>query len=161
MSSVGTDSTQLSVRPAVNADVQAITEMVIRAKQSNGYDATFMAACRQELTVTASDLSVGEHWVCEDESIVAYISWQANRETDCVEVGSLFIDPNWQRQGVGCKLWQKVAQQAQTLGLEHIRLDADPAAVPFYRAMGLTVIAQVPSGSIPGRLLPRMQLTLK
>jgi len=154
------DSTQLSVRRAVNTDVQVITDMVMRAKQSNGYDAAFMEACRSELTVTPDDLSVGEHWIGEDEAIVAYISWQVYRDTDCAEVGSLFIDPKWQGQGLGCRLWQKVKLQAQTLGLKHIRLDADPAAVPFYRAMGMTVIAQVPSGSIPGRLLPRMQLTL-
>ena len=38
-----------------------------------------------------------------------------------------------------------------------IGLDADPHAVGFYEHMGAKVIGEAPSGSIPGRMLPRME----
>jgi len=35
-------------------------------------------------------------------------------------------------------------------------LDADPDAEPFYLHHGARRIGEVPSGSIPGRMLPRL-----
>lgn len=37
----------------------------------------------------------------------------------------------------------------------------DPDAVPFYEAMGARHAGAVPSGSIPGRMLPLMELRLQ
>nr|WP_211354784.1 hypothetical protein [Stackebrandtia albiflava] len=38
--------------------------------------------------------------------------------------------------------------------------DADPGAEPFYRRMGAVRIGEAPSGSVPGRVLPRMTVRL-
>jgi len=37
----------------------------MRSKRSNGYDEPFMAACREELTVTGEHLVEGEYWVAD------------------------------------------------------------------------------------------------
>jgi hypothetical protein len=57
-------------------------------------------------------------------------------------------------------LWDIVVKDASKRGLTSLYLDADPAAVPFYEALGLKTIRQEPSGSIPGRFLPHMELRL-
>ena len=37
---------------------------------------------------------------------------------------------------------------------------ADPFAAPFYRRMGMADVGMAPSGSIPGRMLPRLAMPL-
>ncbi|MCC0041531.1 MAG: hypothetical protein H6880_05120 [Rhodobiaceae bacterium] len=41
-----------------------------------------------------------------------------------------------------------------------VRETVDPFAVAFYEAMGMRITGESPSGSIPGRMLPRMQRRL-
>jgi hypothetical protein len=38
--------------------------------------------------------------------------------------------------------------------------DADPDAAPFYRKMGAYDVGQAPSGSVPGRMLPKFAMNL-
>jgi hypothetical protein len=46
-------------------------------------------------------------------------------------------------------------------GFERITLEADPgAAEPFYLAMGANRIGSVPSGSIPGRFIPLLEVPI-
>jgi hypothetical protein len=47
---------------------------------------------------------------------------------------------------------------AGRLGFERITLEADPGAEPFYLAMGARRIGSVPSGSIPGRFIPLLDV---
>lgn len=76
------------------------------------------------------------------------------------EIHAFFIDPEWKRKGIGRSLWLKLFDRAKARGLAELHLDADPAAVPFYEAMGFQVTGSAPSGSIPGRSLPRMTLAM-
>jgi hypothetical protein len=39
-------------------------------------------------------------------------------------------------------------------------IEADPDAVGFYRRLGAVDYGTAPSGSIPGRLIPRLKLRL-
>jgi hypothetical protein len=55
----------IKIRKARPEDVKDLTELSIRSKRSNGYDEAFMAACREELTVTEDHLADGEYWVAE------------------------------------------------------------------------------------------------
>lgn len=41
-----------------------------------------------------------------------------------------------------------------------VRETVDPFAVAFYEAMGMRITGESPSGSIPGRMLPRMERRL-
>ena len=77
-------------------------------------------------------------------------------ESDTLEVYALYVDPDLKRSGIGRKLWAAVEERAVDMAANAIGLDADPSAVVFYKAMGCDVIGQSPSGSIPGRMLPRM-----
>ena len=157
---MGTPS-DIHLRPAEIDDVDVLTDVSIRAKKSNGYDDAFMAACRDELTVTVAHLCQDEYWVaCEGDLIIGCASLSPDKDQSSGKVHSFFIDPDHQGRGVGRMLWAKLLECAHAYGMTEVRLDADPNAAPFYEAMGFKVAGVAPSGSIPGRRIPHMTLTL-
>jgi N-acetylglutamate synthase-like GNAT family acetyltransferase len=150
----------VQVRRAKSHEADVLTNIAMRAKQSNGYDASFMDACRDELTVTASHMKKAEYWVAELDTVCGFVCLVESVEPKVGEVYALFIDPDWQRCGIGKSLWLKILQRAELKGIEKIRLDADPVATSFYISIGFNVIENVPSGSIKGRFIPRMEIHL-
>ena len=148
------------IRLASPSDINLLTEIAIAAKRSNGYSDAFMDACRDELTITAQELAMGEYWVVEADVIQGFVGLIDVPGQDIAEIHSFFIGPAWQRQGIGKRLWQKILQRTHEKGMQAIILDADPAAVPFYKSLGFEVIGKVPSGSIAGRTIPRMKLQI-
>jgi GNAT superfamily N-acetyltransferase len=133
----------------------ALTELAMRAKASWGYDADFMDACRAELTVTPEILRSWRFWVAEDhERIVGMIALSA--AGDHAEVEDFFVDPEAHGQGVGRALMDAFQADARSRGFERAEVDADPNAEAIYARLGFRTIGRSPSGSIPGRFLPRM-----
>ena len=55
----------VTVREARAEEAEALTELAMRAKASWGYDAAFMAACRDELTLTPQQMADWRIWVAE------------------------------------------------------------------------------------------------
>jgi len=151
---------KISIRRAVPEDAANISDLCFRSKQSNGYDQAFMEACRDELTYCEGDLINMCFWVAEANRILGCAALGAGQGARNSEVRSFFIDPACQRQGVGKKLWQVMLAEAKNRSYTRLHLDADPFAVPFYLALGFSVYDQSPSGSIPGRMLPKMELLL-
>ncbi|MFJ2031853.1 GNAT family N-acetyltransferase [Streptosporangium sp. NPDC087985] len=72
----------------------------------------------------------------------------------------LFVEPDAIGQGVGRRLFEHATATAANLGFARLTIDADPNAEPFYLAMGATQIGATPSGSIPGRMLPLLAITI-
>ncbi len=140
-----------------------ITPLAFRSKASNGYDAAFMAACRAELTFDAGSFARGETWLYEDAAGRVLGFFDLRLEDGTAEVYALFVEPDCKGAGVGRALWSMLAARAAALGAGRIGVDSDPAAVPFYLRMGMEPAGEAPSGSIPGRMLPRLikALTLR
>ena len=65
------------------------------------------------------------------------------------------------RSGVGRLLFEWAAARARGLGAVRMIIEADPGAAPFYERMGARYAGFTPSKSIPGRMLPRMQMELE
>ncbi len=151
---------QITIRRARLEEAEALTDLSMRAKQSNGYDDAFMEACRAELAVTPARMTEDEYWVAETDALCGCVCLIENRDGRSGEVHAFFIDPALQRRGIGQLLWRKVVEQAKSKGLAMLHLDADPFAVPFYEAMGFAVVGEAPSGSLEGRMLPRMEIQL-
>ena len=63
--------------------------------------------------------------------------------------------------GVGGMLLAEVLATARARGIRSIVLDADPGAEAFYARFGARTTGVTPSGSIPGRSLPRMEFELE
>ena len=76
------------------------------------------------------------------------------------ELHKLFIDPNHMRQGLGQRMMAWAMDVARGQGARTMEIEADPDAAPFYAQMGAIPAGTAPSGSIPGRVLPRFLLTL-
>jgi N-acetylglutamate synthase-like GNAT family acetyltransferase len=160
LNEAGRRDIDIRIRRARPEDAGVLTELSIRSKRSNGYNDQFMAACREELTVTEERLMAGEYWVAESDVVCGCACLLADPDGRSGEIHAFFIDPQWQRKGIGRRLWQKLLGRAKEQGLGELHLDADPAAVPFYEAMGFQVTGSAASGSIPGRSLPRMTLAM-
>lgn len=148
----------VEIRLACTSEAPVLSDIAISAKQSNGYSDSFMDACRDELSVIARDMSKGEFWVAtEAEVIQGFVCFMDGSERGLGVVNSFFINPARQRRGIGKLLWQKIIERAKSRNIQSIILDSDPVAVPFYEGLGFRVIGEVPSGSIVGRTIPRME----
>lgn len=145
-----------TLRRARSEDAHALTDLILRAKRANGYDDAFMAACADELAMTPPKIAHLHVWLAEHTSPLGCVALDVAHG----KIESFFIDPTAQRQGVGRALWQVAVQAARAESLSHLTLASDPDAVPFYEAMGFATIGETPSGSIPGRTLPLMRITL-
>ena len=55
----------------------------------------------------------------------------------------LFVDPTWIGVGHGKRLWLHAVEQARSLGVSTLHIDADPNAAPFYTAMGARWIREI------------------
>lgn len=150
----------IAIRRARPQEAGELTELCLRSKQSNGYDDAFMAACRDELTLTPERLGEGEYWVAEAGGLAGCACLLVEEADGTGEVHSFFIDPAWQRRGVGRRLWEKLLERAIDQRLTRLSLEADPFAVPFYEAVGFRIVGEAPSGSIAGRMIPKMQRDL-
>lgn len=148
-----------TIRPARSEDCAALTDLAMRSKAVWGYDADFMEACREELTIRPDMLDSDIVEVLEIDGALAGF-YRLRLENGVVEVYDFFIDPKFLRQGHGKRLWQKLLEDARSYGVETLGVDADPQAEAFYAAMGMKTVGKAPSGSIPGRFLPRLTMKL-
>jgi GNAT superfamily N-acetyltransferase len=148
----------LHIRKARHDDVETLDALAYRAKASHGYDEAFMAACRDEMAIAVSTLSEREMWVAESVAcgIAGFFGlWPP--EDGVAEVDPFYVDPRFHSRGIGRALWMRLEQRAKLSGATKIGLDSDPHAVRFYERMGCVITGQSPSGSIPGRMLPRLE----
>lgn len=150
----------LVIRPAARSDVDILTDLAMRSKASHGYDAVFMEQCREELAVDERTLSERDVWVAEAQGKIVGFFGLERPEDGVAIVNPIFIEPNLQQGGVGRALWRKLEERARFTGARAIGLDSDPNAVGFYEKMGCRIIGWSPSGSIPGRKLPKMEKPL-
>ena len=151
----------LTIRRARPEEAADLSTLIFLSKQSNGYDDAFMAACADALRVTPEDVRHGQIWVAKTtQSLLGCVTLTPGPTKTEGEISSFFIHPDSKRQGVGKMLWQTVLSAARGQGMRRLRLDADPAAVSFYEAMGFTVIGETPSEAIPGRVLPVMEMDI-
>ncbi|CAK7283723.1 GNAT family N-acetyltransferase [Streptomyces sp. RM1] len=148
------------IRPARAAEADALTDLALRSKAHWGYDARFLEACRAELTVAAHEVVRRRATVADRGGrIMGFVTLEGEPPTGVV--GMMFVEPRAIGQGIGRLLFERAVAAARDLGFTRLTIDADPHAEPFYRAMGAVRTGTVPSGSIAGRVLPRMVVTIQ
>ena len=149
---------QLVIRAPDIEELPALSELCMRSKAVWGYDAAFIEACRRELSFEASDLESSQVAVAaRGDSLlgVAQVRMTAQGEVD---LAKLFVEPAELRRGVGQALFAWARDTARCLGAVRMIIEADPEAAPFYRRLGARDAGLVPSGSIAGRMLPKLVL---
>ena len=136
-----------------------LTGLCLRSKAAWGYDEAFIAACRDELTLTCAIMRSSHLQVAETGGRLVGVA-QLTVNEGLADLEKLFIEPFRLRSGVGSMLFAWAVATARALGAARLTIVADPNAAGFYRSMGAVDDGTVPSGSIPGRLLPRLTLRL-
>lgn len=149
----------LRIEPARADQAKAISDLALRSKGYWGYDDEFLSAVREELTYAPADCASGEIFVAYlDRDVVGFGRLSGDRAEG--ELDALFVDPPWIGTGVGGALLTHALDRARGRGMSRLRLDADPRAESFYARFGARRIGEVPSGSIEGRVLPRMEFQI-
>ncbi|MEV5323099.1 GNAT family N-acetyltransferase [Nonomuraea fastidiosa] len=149
--------TDVLVRAARPDEAEPLSELALRSKAYWGYDETFMAACRDELTVPASQVEARRTTVAErDGRVLGFVTVEGDPPEG--ELGMLFVEPDAIGHGIGRLLLEHAVTAARRLGFVRLLIEADPHAEPFYLAMGAARIGLAPSGSISGRSLPLLSL---
>ena len=149
----------LTIRAPRLDELTCLSDLCFRSKAVWGYDDAFMAACRSELSFEPRDLQLTPIAVAERDGKpigVAQIKIVDN-EADLLK---LFVEPGALRGGIGQALFAWATDMARQLGAKRMTIDADPDAAPFYRKMGAHDIGQAPSGSVQGRMLPKLAVNL-
>ncbi|QOZ56391.1 GNAT family N-acetyltransferase [Bradyrhizobium sp. CCBAU 53338] len=119
-----------------------------------------MEACRRELTFEPSELRSSSIAVAEGNGEIVGVA-QIKIVGSEADLLKLFIEPTALRSGVGRALFLWAMNKARSKGAERLLIEADPDAAPFYRRMGAEDCGLAPSGSIPGRMLPKFVKELR
>ncbi|GIH74728.1 GNAT family N-acetyltransferase [Planobispora longispora] len=147
------------IRAARADEAELLSELAIRSKAHWGYDEAFMAACRDELVIRASEIGGRRATVAEhDGRVLGFATLEGDPPEG--DLGMLFVEPGAIGRGVGRRLFEHVTTTAAALGFARLTIDADPNAEPFYLAMGAARIGVTPSESVPGRMLPLLAITI-
>ena len=152
-------SLPLAIRPPTIDELVGLSDLCFRSKAVWGYDEEFMEACRGELSFGLHDLELTPIAVAEHGGKLIGVA-QLKVIDDEADLLKLFVEPSVLRSGMGKALLAWATDVAKTLGAKRLTIEADPDAAPFYRRMGAYDVGQAPSGSVPGRMLPKLAINL-
>ena len=150
----------LAIRPARADEHRAVSALALRSKAHWGYDDAFLEACRAELTWSADECASGDLWVLDDGTGPRGLVEVTGEPPDGT-LAALFVDPPLIGTGAGRALLDHALDRARVRGFRTLHLDADPGAASFYARFGAVRVGTSPSGSVPGRVLPRMRFTIE
>ena len=149
----------LTIRAPTFNELSGLSDLCFRSKAVWGYDEKFMEAFRGELSFEPRDLDLTPIAVAEHDGKLIGVA-QLKVVDDEADLLKLFVDPNALRSGTGKALLAWATDVARKLGATRLTIEADPDAAPFYRRMGAYDVGQAPSGSVPGRMLPKLAMNL-
>ena len=149
----------LTIRAPTIDELSGLSDLCFRSKAVWGYDKEFMDACRRELSFQPRDLELTLIAVVEHDGKPIGVA-QVKVVDEEADLLKLFVEPTALRSGTGKALLVWATDVAKKLGATRLMIDSDPDAAPFYRRMGAYDVGQAPSGSVPGRMLPKLAMDL-
>lgn len=152
----------MRLRPARPEEAARLSDLCMESKAHWGYDAAFMALCREALTVTTEAIAAGEVVVAVDaaDRPLGVAALGDGGRPGLAEIALLFVRPAAMGQGVGRALFAALSARARQAGASELMILADPGAEAFYRRMGAERIGVAPSDAVPGRSLPLLRYDL-
>jgi GNAT superfamily N-acetyltransferase len=150
-----------TIRRAFPADAGALSALALRSKAYWGYDSNFLAACRDDLTLTAEDIETSTVYLIDGEASPLGFYRLLLQDDGVAELDALFVEPAAMGQGVGKQLWRHAVATAANFGCSEMVWQSDPQAEGFYLALGGQRAGESESTVIPGRLLPLMRFQLR
>jgi len=150
----------LVIRRAESAEAAFLSALAFRSKAHWGYDQAFLDACVAPLTITGDRIETSPVYVgAVGSQVVGFYGLGAL--DDEADLAFLFVEPAATGRGYGWQLWRHAAETARSLGFQRLRVEADPNAEPFYRAMGAERIGEAPSTAVADRMLPLLLYRLE
>lgn len=147
------------IRPARVEEADALTALARRSKAHWPYDEAMMAVFNRTIAITRDAIAAHVVLVHETGDAVDGVGVLIPGGDDA-ELDHLWVDPPAIGRGVGRRLFEALAEVARRRGARRIVLNADPHAEGFYLRQGAVRIGGHPVAEIPGRVLPRLAMTL-
>ena len=145
------------IRAPTIEELASLSELCLRSKAVWGYNEEFLEACRGELSFDQRDLHLTPIAVAEHGGKLVGVA-QVKVIGNQADLLKLFVEPSALRRGVGRTLLAWATNVAREKGATRLVIDSDPGAAPFYRRMGAYDVGEARSGSIPGRMLPKLAI---
>ncbi|MBV8516623.1 MAG: GNAT family N-acetyltransferase [Acidobacteria bacterium] len=145
----------IAIRRAVGSDAPRATELARLAKAHWGYPADWLAAWRDDLSLSPDDIERHETFVAElNGEVVGVCQLQQAGGPSMLE--HVWVDPRCHGQGVG----RALVTHAQGRASGPIAIVADPNAERFYLKLGARRVGDVaaPMPGAPRRSLPLLEL---
>ena len=151
----------LRLRPARPDEAGRLGDIMRTAKQSHGYDETFMA----QLT-DAGDFNIEPDLIARNQfqvaemngRVVGFVHLMPVAQPGMIYLEHLFIEPDVQGLGVGRALFAWALDEARAQGYAWLEWDSDPNAAPFYEKMGGEQISTTESTLVEGRMIPKFRM---
>ncbi|MEQ9814519.1 MAG: GNAT family N-acetyltransferase [Azospirillaceae bacterium] len=161
----------VTIRPARDDEIDALTALCRQSKQHWGYDEAFMIKAEAALAIDSARVSEGLVIVAEQAGrpvgvaginpfSAAEIAGDHLLRKGDVDLSHLFIAPAAMGRGIGRSLFAAAVERARQVVGRRLVILSDPNARAFYEAMGARFLTMAPSDAIPGRNLPLLALDL-
>ena len=148
------------IRRARPDEADALSALAARSKAHWGYDTAFLERVRDAMTLRPEDVDLHEVWVLESTDGTP-IGYHRVIPGDPAELEDLWVEPSSIGSGAGRRLFEHAVAVARGGGASALEIDADPNALGFYERMGAVLIGETPSTLIPGRMLPRLRISVE
>lgn len=148
------------LRPAEPDEAAALTALALSSKASWGYDADFMARCRDIMTISPAAIARHPYYVVETKrgELLGFYGFDLVDQLLILEW--LFVTPAAQGRGLGGALFRHAVSVAAAGGYASFQMVSDPHAEPFYCHQGAYRCGSAPSDLYPGRFLPILRFDL-
>jgi GNAT superfamily N-acetyltransferase len=93
-----------AIRRARSAEVAALSRLALRSKAHWGYDADFLAACQDDLTLSEEDIATSTVYVFDGVDAPAGFYRLVLKDDGVAELDALFVEPTAMGQGIGSRL---------------------------------------------------------
>jgi GNAT superfamily N-acetyltransferase len=150
-----------AIRRARPAEASVLSALALRSKAHWGYDADFLAACRDDLTLSPDDIATSPVYVCDGSDAPLGYYRLVLQDNGVAELDALFVEPAAMGQGIGRRLWRHAVATATKLDCSELVWQSDPQAEGFYLALGAQRAGESESTVTPGRMLPFMRFRLR
>lgn len=129
---------KLAIRRANKADSNQVWN--VRSKAIKGINPEFYtpdeidAWYHNEIPPNFSDVITKLDWIVAEDN--EQIVGTGFLDADKAEIGAIFVDPQYQRNGIGMRILKEIEAIAKRKQLATLFLDATLSSVDFYKAAG-------------------------
>jgi len=140
-----------TIRYAQVSERDALEQLQRRSSRHQPMYRAQLAAHPDAIELPAEQITAGLVRVAVQAGVVVGFAVLLERSGDACELDGLFVEPDRMRAGVGRRLVEDAKRMAREQGATRIDVVANPQAVAFYEAVGLTAAgeAQTRFGTAP------------